>query len=90
MSWTPIKTSGKIPNYLSNNYALQYSEKSFLILWSDRNLVEMDINISLLDVVNFEWQELPLLTEKPHFRVGASAEWDKKEKKLLFIQEIKK
>lgn len=85
LSWTPIKTSGNIPKSIAFNYVIDYTPRSVIILWCDRQESDQEfINCSLLDVVNYEWSDPLRYTESPPFRNGAAVTFDTSSKILYF------
>ena len=85
-NWTPIKTFGNIPKYLGYNYACAINEKRIFLLWSERGFNEsgFELQTSMLDLVNYEWEEASIFSKKPDYRYNAGFCYDNNTKCILF------
>jgi len=84
--WTPIKTFGTIPKYLGYNYACAINERRIFVLWSERGFNEagFELQTSMLDLVNYEWEEALIFSKKPDYRFNAGFCYDNNNKSVLF------
>ena len=86
-NWTPIKTFGNIPKYLGYNYACAINEKRIFVLWSERGFNEsgFELQTSMLDLVNYEWEEALIFSKKPDYRYNAGFCYDTNAKCVLLF-----
>lgn len=84
--WTPIKTFGSIPKYLGYNYLITLNEKKIMVLWSERgfNQSSFEMQISYLDLVNYEWENSILSLKQPEYRYNAGMCYDQTNKIVYF------
>lgn len=85
-TWTPIKTFGNIPKYLGYNYACAINERRIFVLWSERGFNEtgFELQTSMLDLVNYEWEEALIFSKKPDYRHNAGFCYDNINKTVMF------